>query len=73
MITQDNTGSLSWANGTAKFGRSKHVDIKLHHVQHLVQSGDITLQQVGTSEMKADLLTKPLSGTILINLVIPCK
>jgi hypothetical protein len=28
MIMQDITGSLSWANGTAKFGRSKHIDIK---------------------------------------------
>jgi hypothetical protein len=64
MILQDNTDSLSWANGTAKFGRRKHVDIKLHHVQHLVQSEYITLQHVGTSEMKADLLTKPLSGSI---------
>jgi Reverse transcriptase (RNA-dependent DNA polymerase) len=64
MITLDNTGSLCWANGTAKFGRSQHVDIKLHHVQHLVHSEEISLQQVGTSEMKADLLTKPLSGSI---------
>jgi hypothetical protein len=29
-----------------------------------VQSEDITLQQVGMLEMKADLLTKPLTGTI---------
>jgi hypothetical protein len=60
MIMQDNTGSLSWANGTAKFGRSKHVEIKLHQVHHLVQSGENTLQQVGTPETKDDLLTKPL-------------
>jgi hypothetical protein len=60
MIMQDSTGSLSWANGTAKVGRSKHVDIKLHQVQHLVQSEEITLQQVGTSDMKPDFLTKRL-------------
>jgi hypothetical protein len=65
MIMQDNTGSLNLANGTAKFGRSKHVDIKLHYVQYLVQSEEITLQQVRMSEMNADLLTKPLSGSIL--------
>jgi hypothetical protein len=64
MIMQENSGGLRWANGTAKFGPSKHVDIKLLHVQHLVQSEDITLQQVGMLEMKADLLTKPLTGTI---------
>jgi hypothetical protein len=64
MIMQVNTGSLSWANGTAKFGRSKHVDIKLHPLRHLVQSEEITLQQVGTSEMRADLLSKPLIGSI---------
>jgi hypothetical protein len=33
-------------------------------VQHLVHSEEISLQYVGTSEMKADLLTKPLSGSI---------
>jgi hypothetical protein len=64
MIMQDITGSLSWANGIANFGRSKHVAIKLHHVQHLVHQKALPLQLVGTSEMKADLLTKPLSGSI---------
>jgi hypothetical protein len=55
MIMQDNTVRLSWANGIAEIGRSKHVDFKLHHVQHLVQSEDITLQQVGPSGMKVVL------------------
>jgi hypothetical protein len=63
FITQDNTGSVTWANGTAKFARSKHVGIRMHHVQNLVESKQIVFQQVGTKEMSADIMTKPISGT----------
>jgi hypothetical protein len=63
LITQENTGSVTWANGTAKFARSKRVGIKMHHVQNLVESEEIFIEPVGTQEMLADIMTKPISGT----------
>jgi hypothetical protein len=44
VITQDKTGSVIWANGTAKFARSRHVGIKMYHVQNLVESKQIITQ-----------------------------
>jgi hypothetical protein len=63
VITQDNTGSVTWANGTAKFARSKHVETKMHLVQNLVESKQTIIQQVGTKEMLVDIMTKSISGT----------
>jgi hypothetical protein len=61
-ITHDNTGSVTWANGTAKFARSKHVGFKMHHVQNQVESKQIVIQQVGTKEMLADIMMFSLDG-----------
>jgi hypothetical protein len=63
VITQDKTGSVTWANGAAKFARSRHVGIKMHHVQNLAESKKIITQLVGIKEMLADTMTKPISGT----------
>ncbi len=40
--------------------RTKHIDIKYHYIREVLQSNSINLQYP-TSEMVADLLTKPLS------------
>jgi hypothetical protein len=40
--------------------RSKHIDIRYHHVRHLVDSGDINIVYCPTTDQLADALTKPL-------------
>ena len=40
--------------------RAKHIDIRHHFVREAVQSGTIVLTYCPTTEMVADLLTKPL-------------
>jgi hypothetical protein len=39
--------------------------MKMHHVQNLVESKQIVVQHVGTKEMLADIMTKPISATSL--------
>jgi hypothetical protein len=40
---------------------TKHIHIKYHYTHELVQLGNITIQQVGSKDNIADILTKPLS------------
>eukprot|EP00253_Pinus_taeda_P002393 PITA_02393 len=39
---------------------SKHIDIRYHYIQDMVQRGAIRLQHIGTDEQVAEILTKPL-------------
>jgi hypothetical protein len=40
---------------------SKHIEIKYHYVQDMVDKGVVRLQYISTDEHVADVLTKPLS------------
>jgi hypothetical protein len=41
--------------------RSKHIDMKYHYIQDLVQRNTVKLQYIATSEQIVDILTKPLT------------
>jgi hypothetical protein len=64
LISQDNVGSIGWANGIGKFARSNHRDFSMHHIQSLVQDKLIAPVQVPTGAMEADIMTKPLAGEL---------
>jgi len=63
-IFEDNAGTFKWTEGhiAEDFRRSKHIDLKYHHVREKVADGQVKLTKVSTSEMIADFLTKPLSS-----------
>jgi hypothetical protein len=49
--------------------KRKHNSIAYHRVREAVASGVLHIAKVHTSENLADLLTKPLSATVLKSLV----
>lgn len=57
----DNQGALKLAENPVYHKRSKHIDIKYHHIRDLVQNQEIRLKYCQTSEMIADIMTKNLS------------
>lgn len=63
-VFEGNAGTFKWTSGHVAegFRRSKHVDIRYHHVRETVLYGAIQLIKVPTSEMVADFLTKPLQS-----------
>jgi transposase InsO family protein len=63
VIYQDNNACISWANESVFSKRSKHIDIRYHFTREKVTSGEITLRFVPSTEMVADILTKPLHGS----------
>lgn len=59
-VMEDNQGAIALAKNPVAHARTKHIDIRYHYIREALQSGLIDLQYCPTSEMNADLLTKPL-------------
>jgi hypothetical protein len=56
----DNQPSLQLVQAEGHHERTKHVDIYYHYIKDRVHDGYLELQHVGTKDMAADGLTKPL-------------
>ena len=65
IIYQDNQSTLFLANrGRSTSERSRHIKIRYFFVQHYIEAGEIKLEYLPTGQMVADILTKPLHGTL---------
>lgn len=60
----DNQSALDIANSDAISSRSKHIDIRYHFIREHLLSGSFVTSWVSTTEMTADILTKPLSPAL---------
>ena len=60
VVFQDNQSTILWAKGKMNHHRTKHLLVKYHYVQQLMQDGVIEIEYLPTDEMRADLQTKPL-------------
>lgn len=58
---EDNQGAIAIARNPIGHARTKHIDIRYHFIRETLQEGTIDLCYCPTSEMVADILTKPLS------------
>ena len=59
-ILEDNQGAIAMAKNPVGHKRSKHIDIRHHFIREAVQAGTISLTYCPTSDMLADIFTKPL-------------
>ena len=57
----DNTGAIALCYNPCHHKRSKHIEIKYHHVREHVLQGTFTLDHVASKENFADGFTKPLA------------
>ena len=65
MIFQDNMSTIFLANkGRSTSERSRHIKIRHFFVAHYIESKEIMLKYMPTGDMIADILTKPLHGTL---------
>lgn len=58
----DNQSAIKLASSDAYRPRTKHIDIRLHHVRDQLQAGVIELQYIPTEAQVADSLTKAVTG-----------
>ena len=59
-ILSDNQAACSLSNSPAISARSKHIDIRHHFIRDHVQDGSFSTTWIPTSDMLADIFTKPL-------------
>lgn len=65
VINEDNQSCLNLVKVESASGRVKHIDTKQHFIRELCDKDQIRLQYCPTTEMMADVLTKPLSASKL--------
>ena len=58
-VYEDNQGTIALAKNPVSRQRCKHIDIKYHFVRTTVNDGKVTLEYCPTTEMIADVMTKP--------------
>ena len=68
VLYVDITAAMSIATKSQLRSKSKHVEVKYHHVRDLLKSGYIALEYIPSKEILADLLTKPVKQETLMNL-----
>lgn len=56
----DNKSAIALIKNPVFHGRNKHIDTRFHFIRECVENGQITVEYVGTSEQRADILTKAL-------------
>ena len=61
-IGVDNKGTVALAKNPIHQQRSKHIDVRYHFLRDAVTSGIVDLSYVPSNENVADVLTKPVSG-----------
>ena len=62
---QDNQSTIWLANrGKSTSERTRHVKIRYFFISHYIEENEIVLKYLPTGEMMADLLTKPLHGSL---------
>ena len=59
-ILSDSQSGIKLAENEIINRRNKHIDINYHFVRQVTEDGQIVLEYIPTSEMVADMLTKPL-------------
>ena len=61
IIFADNQGPIKLSENLKHHSRSKHIDVKFHFIREASQQGLIRLVYIPTTDMVADILTKPLA------------
>lgn len=59
ILYADNQAAISFAKSDIENHRTKHIDVKLHYIRHLINEKLFELKFVSTKNNVADFLTKP--------------
>jgi hypothetical protein len=57
----DNTAAIAVSKNDVHHSRTKHIDLRHHHVREAVEKNMLRLEHVPSAEQLADILTKPLA------------
>lgn len=57
----DNQSCIKLSENPVFHGKLKHIEVRYHYIQDMVEKGALKLQYLATDKQVADVLTKPLS------------
>ena len=67
VVYQDNQSTICLASkGRSTSDRSRHIKIRYFFVTHYIDAKEIVIEYLPTAEMVADILTKPLHGSLFL-------
>ena len=68
-VYQDNMSTMALAkNGRSNSERTRHVNIRYFFIKDRVDQGEVNIEYMPTGDMIADVLTKPLQGSLFVRL-----
>ena len=59
LIFEDNQGTIALSKNPVEHKRSKHIDVRYHFIRNEVNNDKVTIVYCPTTEMVADVMTKP--------------
>ncbi|CAM8916933.1 unnamed protein product [Rhodiola kirilowii] len=62
-ICCDSQGAIHLSKHQVFHERSKHIDVKLHFVREVIETGAVQMTKIDTEDNPADMLTKPVPST----------
>ncbi len=57
-IYEDNVGAINIAENNMASKRTKHIDVRYHHLRELIENEDIEVKHIRSEEQIADMMTK---------------
>jgi hypothetical protein len=63
-VYEDNQGAIDLVRNPVHHRRTKHVDVKYHYIRQAEAAGVVLVLKVPTLDNRADLFTKPLTGSL---------
>ena len=58
----DNMSAINLSKNSVQHLKSKHIEIRYHFIQDLVEEKTVYLEFINTDNQNADIFTKPLDG-----------
>ena len=65
-LLSDNQSACALANNSSITSRSKHIDVRHHFIRAHISDGTFCTNWIPTSDMPADIFTKPLSYPLFV-------
>ena len=65
VVKEDNEAAIALANkGASTSERTRHIGVRYFFIKDRIKSKEIVMEHLGTEDMIADILTKPLQGEL---------
>jgi hypothetical protein len=64
ILKQDNQSAMFMMSEDGRVNENKYIRVRLEGIKELVRNGELEIEYLQTSDMLADMLTKPLQGAV---------